>query len=63
MVMTVLITGGSGYLGQYLVEDFARTDKARDLSTTASRCGCFLGTVLVDALLKNKDWLRVSVLD
>ena len=24
---TVLITGGSGYLGQFLVEDFAKTDK------------------------------------
>lgn len=24
---TVLITGGSGYLGQFLVEEFAKTDK------------------------------------
>jgi thioester reductase-like protein len=29
MPLTVLITGGSGYLGQFLVEEFAKTDRVR----------------------------------
>ena len=29
MPLTALITGGSGYLGQFLVEEFARTDRVR----------------------------------
>ncbi len=29
MPLTALITGGSGYLGQFLVEEFAKTDRVR----------------------------------
>ena len=29
MPLTILITGGSGYLGQFLVEEFAKTERVR----------------------------------
>jgi tRNA A37 N6-isopentenylltransferase MiaA len=37
MSRRLLIVGGSGYLGQFLVEDLATTNQVRDLLTRALR--------------------------